>query len=252
MVELQGISVKYPSRKGIDARWILKAVSLTIRPGQNLALVGESGSGKTTLARVLAGVLTPAEGRVVWQPTAGKGKTGLVGYVFQNYTQSLDPRQTVAQAFEESLERRSGKAAVDLEAFVGSLRLEPAVLRLKPHQLSGGMCQRVAIGRAVLLKPDLLIMDESTNALDYRRQVEVVDLVKALQKDCGFSTLWITHDLMVAAYACDSFAFMKAGRIVSEVEGQRALAGLQDPYARRLVELAGQLGGAWHGQSAEV
>jgi ABC-type dipeptide/oligopeptide/nickel transport system ATPase subunit len=240
MLIVENINLKYPGSKTC----VLEDINMSFAPAESVALIGESGSGKTTLAKVLSGLLKPSKGQILWETKDAKGiNKPMIGYVFQNYHDSLNPRQSIRTIFEESIALSRSREGVNLEKFVNELGLHPSCLALKPHALSGGMAQRIAVGRTILLNPDLLILDESTNALDYDRQVELVDLVRYFQNIHQFASLWITHDLFVATYASEKFCFMSNGKIVDQIEGKQSLSEVVHPYSKQLLNVAGYMGG---------
>ncbi|WP_288871099.1 ABC transporter ATP-binding protein [uncultured Microbacterium sp.] len=235
-------------------REVVHGVSFEIDEGETLALVGESGSGKSTTAHALLGLL-PAGGRVDggtvvlgdldisgWSDRALRGIRGAeIGLVPQDPTTSLDPVRPVGAQVEEILrlhghrDRRSRRArAIELLDRVG---IDDPDLRARqyPHELSGGMRQRVLIATAIALRPRLLIADEPTSALDATVQRKVLDLLDELQREEGTSILLVTHDLGVAADRAARLVVLKDGRIVEQGRSEEVLAAPTDPYTRQLL-----------------
>ncbi len=235
-------------------REVVHGVSFEIAEGETLALVGESGSGKSTTAHALLGLL-PAGGRVDggrvllgdldisgWSDRALRGIRGPeVGLVPQDPTTSLDPVRTIGAQVEEILrlhghrDRRSRRArAIELLDRVG---IDDPDLRARqyPHELSGGMRQRVLIATAIALRPRLLIADEPTSALDATVQRKVLDLLDELQREEGTSILLVTHDLGVAADRAERLVVLKDGRIVEQGSSEAVLAAPADPYTKQLL-----------------
>ena len=235
-------------------REVVHGVSFEIDEGETLALVGESGSGKSTTAHALLGLL-PAGGRVDggtvvlgdldisgWSDRALRGIRGAeIGLVPQDPTTSLDPVRPVGAQVEEILrlhghrDRRSRRArAIELLDRVG---IDDPGLRARqyPHELSGGMRQRVLIATAIALRPRLLIADEPTSALDATVQRKVLDLLDELQREEGTSILLVTHDLGVAADRAARLVVLKDGRIVEQGRSEEVLAAPTDPYTRQLL-----------------
>jgi oligopeptide/dipeptide ABC transporter ATP-binding protein len=239
------------------------AVSFDIAAGETLGLVGESGSGKSVTALSIVRLLR-APGRVTGGQVrfknqdlrsldeksmrAVRGKE--IGFVFQEPMTALDPVYTVGAQIIEALEvhrvargaAARGRAIELLEA----VRIPAAASRLDdyPHQLSGGMRQRVCIAVAIACRPQLLIADEPTTALDVTIQAEILDLLRDMRQNLGLAILLITHDLGVIAETADRVAVMYAGRIVEQGPVRDVLRDPQHPYTRGL--LASMPGGA-HG-----
>ncbi|WP_262002521.1 dipeptide ABC transporter ATP-binding protein [Microbacterium sp. Mcb102] len=235
-------------------REVVHGVSFEIAEGETLALVGESGSGKSTTAHALLGLL-PEGGRVDggrvllgdldisgWSDRALRGIRGPeIGLVPQDPTTSLDPVRTIGAQVEEILrlhghrDRRSRRArAIELLDRVG---IDDPDLRARqyPHELSGGMRQRVLIATAIALRPRLLIADEPTSALDATVQRKVLDLLDELQREEGTSILLVTHDLGVAADRAERLVVLKDGRIVEQGSSEAVLAAPADPYTKQLL-----------------
>ncbi|OIJ29346.1 ABC transporter ATP-binding protein [Microbacterium sp. LCT-H2] len=241
-------------RVSYAGREVVHGVSFAIAEGETLALVGESGSGKSTTAHALLGLL-PQGGRVEggrvrlgdldisgWSDRAFRGIRGSeIGLVPQDPTTSLDPVRPVGVQVAEVLrlhghrDRRSRNARV-LE-LLDRVGLDDPDLRARqyPHELSGGMRQRVLIAAAIALRPRLLIADEPTSALDATVQRRVLDLLDELQREDGTSILLVTHDLGVAADRAARIAVLKDGRIVEQGPSAQVLAEPEDPYTRQLL-----------------
>ncbi|WP_341944964.1 ABC transporter ATP-binding protein [Microbacterium sp. LWH11-1.2] len=235
-------------------REVVHGVSFDIQEGETLALVGESGSGKSTTAHALLGLL-PQGGRVDggsvrlgdldisgWSDRALRGIRGPeIGLVPQDPTTSLDPVRPIGAQVEEILRlhgHRDGRArrarVIELLDRVG---IDDPDLRARqyPHELSGGMRQRVLIATAIALGPRLLIADEPTSALDATVQRKVLDLLDELRRDEGTSILLVTHDLGVAADRAGRLVVLKDGRIVEQGASEDVLAAPSDAYTKQLL-----------------
>ena len=250
LLAVDGLTVRFGSTTVVDG------VSFTIGAGERLGLIGESGSGKTLTALAVAGLLPEGahvEGSVRFD---GRELLGLrerelarlrgdrIGLVFQEPLTALDPLMRVGAQITESLRvhrgvsrREAGRAAVDLAARVG-LPDPRRIVRAYPHQLSGGQRQRVGIAAALACRPDLLIADEPTTALDVTVQAEILTLLAGLVREDGGSLLFISHDLAVVAQVAERIAVMREGRIVEEGPAGEVLRDPRDPYTARLVEAA--------------
>ncbi|WDZ83679.1 ABC transporter ATP-binding protein [Micromonospora cathayae] len=234
---------------------LLDDVDLEIRRGQIVGVVGESGSGKTTLARSVVGLLDRnvrvASGSVTLagDPVVAPGvdrtdrvRGSAVGMVFQDASRSLNPLMKVRTQLAEVLRRhvrditRPEVERRSVEVLEQMRISDPArVLDSYPHQLSGGLRQRVAIGLAVVTRPALVIADECTTALDVTTQTKVVALFRTLVDELGIGLLFVTHDLMLASDLCDRIAVMSAGRVVEEGDVTQVLDRPQQDYTRRLL-----------------
>ncbi|MFF3028714.1 ATP-binding cassette domain-containing protein [Microbacterium sp. NPDC057944] len=220
-------------------------VTLHVGRGEALGLVGESGSGKSTLARMANGLIAPTSGSVVTDgqdiaQLSAKGLRGLrrnVAMVFQDPLASLNPRQTVRQTLENVFrahgETTSTAELIDLLASVG---LGSDYLERYPHEASGGQLQRVAVARALALKPALIIADEPTSALDVSVRAQILNLLADLQRDQGISFLHVSHDLAVIRLYSDRVAVMNRGRIVETGQSDDIFRSPQHPYTQSLVD----------------
>ncbi|MEV0588365.1 dipeptide/oligopeptide/nickel ABC transporter permease/ATP-binding protein [Nonomuraea sp. NPDC050310] len=255
LLSVRGLAVAY------GAREVVRGVDLDVREGEIVGLVGESGSGKTQTAFSVLGIL-PEGGRVARGSitVAGREIVGLperahrelrgtvIAYVPQEPMSNLDPAFTVGSQLVEPLRAKLGlgraearRRALDLLRQVEIADPE-RVFRSYPHEISGGMAQRVLIAGAMACEPRLLIADEPTTALDVRVQAEILGLLRRLQRDSGLGVLLVTHNLGVVADLCDRVAVMSEGRIVESGPVEQVLHAPREPYTRRL--LAAVLDGA--------
>ncbi|MCO5732519.1 ABC transporter ATP-binding protein [Rhizobium sp. SSA_523] len=235
-------------RKSYGAFEALKGVSFDLAAGQTLAIVGESGSGKSTLARVLLRLDEPDSGSAHWQgrdlftlsPAELYKLRRDLQMVFQDPTQSLNPRMTVYQLISEAwaihpdiLPRSGWKERV--AELLHQVGLSPEHSRRYPHQFSGGQRQRIAIARALALEPRLIICDEAVSALDVSVQAQVIDLLDRLRKETGISFIFIAHDLPVVRDFADQVMVMRQGQIV-EMGGVREIFERpREPYTQALL-----------------
>jgi len=247
--------VWFPIRRGVLRRTVghVKAVdgiTLTLRRGHTLGVVGESGSGKSTLGRALIR-LEKSEGRIEF---VGRDLQGLsarelrplrrrMQIVFQDPYGSLSPRLSVGQIVEEGLRiHRLGGTADERRAAIGAalteVGLDPAVQDRYPHEFSGGQRQRIAIARALVLKPDFIVLDEPTSALDVSVQAQIVELLRSLQKSHDLAYLFISHDLRVVRALAHDVMVMREGRIVEQGPAEALFAAPKDAYTRALMAAA--------------
>jgi peptide/nickel transport system ATP-binding protein len=214
--------------------------TLTVPSGQVVGLVGESGSGKSTLARAAVGLADIAGGRILLDREPLKDRRPLQ-MVFQDPYSSLDPRMTIGDSISEAMpkaDRRRGEVARLLEL----VELDADRASAYPGALSGGQRQRVAIARALAGRPEVLIADEITSALDVSIQGTVLNLVRTLQRELRLSMLFISHNLAVVRYVSDIVAVMYLGRIVEVGPAQDVLTNPQHPYTKELLAAAPRRG----------
>jgi len=203
---------------------VLDDINFGVRPGEAVGLVGESGSGKTTLTRMLTGVEKPMDGNVlydgrdVWGPDEAHKKTfrRSVQVVLQNPRSSLDPRMRVGTSLLEPLRslKIEGDHAARVLKVLDQVGLQKSALERFPHEFSGGQLQRIAIARALMPNPRVLIADEPVSALDVSIQAQVLNLLKDLVRDLGLALVFIAHDLSVVAYTTSKVYVMSSGKIV--------------------------------------
>jgi oligopeptide/dipeptide ABC transporter ATP-binding protein len=229
--------------------------SLSIRPGERVALIGESGSGKSTFVRSLVGLLhrncRVVEGSIRFggKDIFGEGTDDRVsvrgrriGMVFQNAAASLNPVLKVSTQMREVLQQHLSLGHAEMDARIDSaLRAmgfqdTKRVLKAYPHQLSGGMCQRVSIAIAVLAEPDLIVTDECTSALDASTQAEVVTLLRELTVRQRKALLFLTHNILLAAELCDRIVVIYGGQIVEDGSVSAILKTPRHPYTAALLE----------------
>jgi peptide/nickel transport system ATP-binding protein len=245
LLRLDGLRVEAPGVVAVDG------VSLDVAAGEIVALVGESGSGKTATARAVIGLLPPGlsvtAGRIDFAGTTLRPETLRaqrgpgIGMVFQEPMTSLNPALPIGvQMAEGLLLHTSLRGAALTEACCAMLArvgiADPAAcLRAFPHEFSGGMRQRIMLASVMLLRPNLLIADEPTTALDTLTQAEVLDLMVGLTRENGSAVLLITHNLGLVARYADRAAVMQRGRIVEEGPARGLLAAPRHDYTRQLV-----------------
>ncbi len=252
LVEVEDLTVSFVTREATVHA--VNGVTFSVQPGEVLCILGESGSGKSVTLRALMRLLPPKRARI-----AGKMRVdgqdvlalngadlrrlrgGLVSMIFQEPMTALDPVYTIGDQICETYIRHRGgtRAAARARALelLELVKIPSAASRLDnyPHELSGGLRQRAMIAMALSCGPRLLLADEPTTALDATVQIQVLILLRKLQKDMGMGTIFVTHDLGVASEIADRIAVMYAGRIVEEGPVADVLANPLHPYTQGLM-----------------
>ena len=232
-LRFEGVTVRYGATTAVDD------VSLTVPSGQVVGLVGESGSGKSTLARAAVGLAPIGDGRILLdgEPVPAKGRNRPLQMVFQDPYSSLDPRMSIGDSVAEAMPRGGGRAErrAEVERLLELVHLDGSRAAARPSELSGGQRQRVALARALAGRPQVVIADEITSALDVSIQGAVLNLVRELQRELGLSMLFISHNLAVVRYVATHVAVMHDGRIVEEGPTAQVLADPEHDYTRELL-----------------
>jgi oligopeptide transport system ATP-binding protein len=225
-------------------------VSLSIAPGEMLGLVGESGSGKSTVGNCVVRLLAPTSGTIRLK---GRDITHLsrralrplrrqMHIVFQDPYSSLNPRMTCGEIVGEPLRIQGiarGRAFDEhVKVLFDKVGLRPELRHRYPHELSGGQRQRVGLARGLSVEPSLLVADEPVSALDVSVQAAILNLLRDLQRDMGFSCLFITHDLGTVEYLCDRVAVMYLGQVVETARTAELFAAPKHPYTQALLSAA--------------
>ncbi|MDQ6436073.1 ABC transporter ATP-binding protein [Mesorhizobium sp. LHD-90] len=233
---------------------VLRSVSLTVEPGEVRALVGESGAGKSMIGKAVLGVLPPsvriAEGRIGLEGTdlgdlSAKARRALIGaktaLIPQDPLTALNPSRRIGPQTTDRLTKILGWDGTRADARIRQLldevqiRDPERVLRSYPHELSGGMRQRVLIAAAFAAEPRLIVADEPTTALDVTVQKQILRLIAALQREHGTAILFVTHDLGVVAKISQKVTVLYAGKVVEEADTPALFADPKHPYTRALM-----------------
>jgi peptide/nickel transport system ATP-binding protein len=238
-LRMEGVTVRFGTRRnGLTA---VNGVDLTVPSGSVVGLVGESGSGKSTLARAAVGLVPVRSGRILLDGRpAGGGRRRPVQMVFQDPHASLDPRMTAGASVAEAIPPGLGRTGRRAEAarLLDLVGLPEDTAAAYPARLSGGQRQRVALARALAGRPEVIIADEITSALDVSTQGAVLNMVRDLQRQLRLSMLFISHNLAVVRYVSDIIAVMYLGRVVECGPASDVLSDPQHPYTRELLAAA--------------
>lgn len=250
LLAVEQLEVNYRSGLSRKTTRALQGVSLRIHTGERLGMAGESGSGKSTLARALVGLITPQTGRVLIDGVALqdmsrsqlKQARRRVQLVFQDPGGALSPRRTIGQSLREPIRLFELASDTDTPALISQaladVGLPETCVSRFPHQFSSGQRQRIAIARALICQPELLIADEAVAALDVSIQAQIINLLQTLHKKRGIAVLFISHDLAVVRQVADRVVIMYQGRIIEQANTQDIYSAPAHPYTRALLAAA--------------
>ncbi|NND19615.1 MAG: ABC transporter ATP-binding protein [Silicimonas sp.] len=254
IAETEDLRIWFPIQRGFLKRTVghvkaVNAATLAVRAGETMGIVGESGSGKTTLALAIMRLIS-SEGTVIFQ---GRNIQGLkskqlrplradMQIVFQDPYGSLSPRMTAEEIIAEGLTIHSIDPSRNRREMVAEIMdevgLDPNTMHRYPHEFSGGQRQRIAIARAMILRPKLVVLDEPTSALDMTVQVQIVELLRNLQKKYGLAYLFISHDLKVVRALSHKVIVMKRGDVVEQGDAAQVFDAPATDYTRELMAAA--------------
>ncbi|RCS25585.1 dipeptide ABC transporter ATP-binding protein [Phyllobacterium salinisoli] len=224
----------------------VKGVNFSVEKGKTLAIVGESGCGKSTLARILTLIDAPTSGELfidgmkidILRDGLTREMRQKVQIVFQNPYGSLNPRQKIGDVLGEPLLLNTNKSAAERRDLAMQMLIKvglgPEHFNRYPHMFSGGQRQRIAIGRALMLNPSLLVLDEPVSALDLSVQAQVLNLLSDLQDEFGLTYVFISHDLSVVRYIADEVMVMYYGEVVEYGPREKVFSDPQHEYTRTL------------------
>ena len=248
IVELKNLTVNYKPNKEVDKQ-LIHGIDINFRKGHITGVVGESGSGKSILMRSIMSIIPNNifdendkfnfDGKEV-----KKGEKLPISMIFQNPMTSLDPVRTIGfhlieviERFQNKSKEEAKKLAIEQLEKVGILNA-PLRIEQYPHELSGGMRQRILIAMALLANPKLLVADEPTTALDVTVQAQILSLIKKLQKETELSVALVSHDFGVIAGMCDYVYIMYRGRVVEKGNVEEIFSNAQHPYTKQLLAAA--------------
>ena len=256
IIKAQGLYKEFNLEAGFFERnkktvYAVNDVNLAITRGSTYGLVGESGCGKSTTARMIVSMYKATKGEILFydkshelqlsqlSPAQLRRYREQVKYIFQDPARSLNPRMTVLQVLTAALRYSSlwqGKEAAlqQAEKIIQEVGLTPADLYRRPSEFSGGQRQRISIARGLIMEPQLLICDEVVSALDVSVQGQILNLLQDLRQQRDLSLLFITHDLRVACYFCDTIGVMYRGMLVEEAPAANLYKEAAHPYTKLL------------------
>jgi len=248
IVELKNLTVNYKPNKEVDKQ-LIHGIDINFRKGHITGVVGESGSGKSILMRSIMSILPnnifdKNDEFIFDGKEVKKGEKLPISMIFQNPMTSLDPVRTIGfhlieviERFQNKSKEEAKKLAIEQLEKVGILNA-PLRMEQYPHELSGGMRQRILIAMALLANPKLLVADEPTTALDVTVQAQILSLIKKLQKETELSVALVSHDFGVIAGMCDYVYIMYRGRVVEKGNVEEIFSNAQHPYTKQLLAAA--------------
>ena len=230
---------------------VVSDVSFSVKSSETLGIVGESGSGKTTLVRCILRAIDPDSGTILYNSQNGWREIHVltnvdliplrreIQMVFQDPFSSLNPRMTISEILEEPLiihgvGDKSSRRKLVLE-MLAKVQLSKDTLTRFPHAFSGGQRQRIGIARALMLRPKLVVCDESVSALDVSVQAQVINLLEDLQEELGLTYIFVAHDLSVIRHICDRVLVMRHGRVVEQGLVENVFSDPKEDYTKLLL-----------------
>ncbi len=241
VLEVKNISVSFSH--GLifkEKREVLHHISFAVQEGELLGLAGTSGAGKSTLSRILMGLWQPDEGDVLLDGISllgakGRGARHQVQMLFQNPAAALHPRMTIGESMKEPLRLHGGYSREKIEEIWEDLQLRKELWPRYPSQLSGGELQRVCLGRLLLLKPRLLLLDEPTSMLDVSVQAQVISILQRLREKHPMACLFISHDLDLLRAVSDRIGILESGRLIEIAETEELYRHPKEKYTKELL-----------------
>lgn len=255
LLQVENLGVAFPIRKGVFRRVVgqkpvVNNITFSLRPGETLGLVGESGSGKSTTGLALLRLIA-SQGRIIfdgnplheWDRRQMLPVRHRIQVVFQDPNSSLNPRLDVQQIIEEGLRVHQPALSAlareeQVKQVMAEVGLDPETRHRYPAEFSGGQRQRIAIARALILKPELMVLDEPTSSLDRTVQAQILALLKMLQEKHRLAYIFISHDLHVVRALCHQVIVLSQGEVVEQGDCEQVFSSPQQPYTRQLLALS--------------
>jgi len=257
LVAVKALTKSYPQAHTRLRKTVVDGVSFTMERGETLGLIGESGSGKSTVARLLLRLIEPDSGSIHFDgmdwlaasATTLRRMRRRVQIVFQDPYSALNPRMTVEQIVGEPLRIHAAEIGASTRplrrervlAALGSVGLDGSALARYPHEFSGGQRQRINLARALILRPELVVLDEPTSALDVSVAAQIITLLQQLQRELRLTYLFITHSMPLVRYLADRIAVMENGRMVEMADWRQVCEHPQSEMAKRLLAATPQM-----------
>lgn len=252
LIEVENMKKYYPIKGGIitHTTGFVKAVdgvTFSVMEGETLGLVGESGCGKSTLGRMMAGILSPSEGKILYRgmdvntlsPEQRREADLKIQMIFQDPFASLNPRYRVRDIIGEAPRVHRVVPAKEMDAFLDGIMLkvglDPEYGQRYPHQFSGGQRQRIGIARALAVRPECIVCDESVAALDVSIQAQIINLFIRLREELNLTYVFISHDISVVEHISDRVVVMYLGRVVESADTEELFARPAHPYTHALL-----------------
>ncbi|MDR2349809.1 MAG: ATP-binding cassette domain-containing protein [Deltaproteobacteria bacterium] len=213
LLKLDNVGFKYK----FTGQCVLNGVSLHLDKGETVAIFGDSGSGKSTIGKIVSGIIPPTKGNIVFDgqparmPFKGSARRN-IQIIFQHPEVSFNPKLTLLESLKEPyVILNAGFSLSKLRAYLERYGIHPEILKRRPHALSGGELQRLAIARAMIMEPKLVILDEPTAMLDVISQAQIIRLLNDVQKAKGVSYLFISHDIALCEFFCKTIYWLENG-----------------------------------------
>jgi peptide/nickel transport system ATP-binding protein len=244
MIKLNNVSKVFKSG-WFKTNTAVSDVSFVVGEGRTLGIVGNSGCGKSTVARLITGLIEPTEGEITvdGEPVKRAGffkKRNKAQLIFQHPESALNPKMTVEESLLEPLRIHykisRSESITKVESIMKKLGLSRSLLTRYPHQISGGEAQRIAIGRALLLEPKILVLDEATSMLDVSIQAAIIAILKEIQEAFDFTYVLISHDLELLRVVCDDLVVMQNGKIVDMGLVETVLTSPKSEFTKNLIQ----------------
>ena len=247
LIEVKNLSKDYKVKSGWfgkKAVTVLHPISFKLEANETLAVIGDVGSGKSTLAKLLVGAARPTHGEILLngqhlQTGNFKQRCQHVRMIFQNAVNTLNPSLTIRQQLEEPLLLNTSMVEEEryemIRATLKKVGLLPDHMHYYPHMFSGGQKQRISLARAIILQPQLVILDEALAALDLSLRAQMINLLLELQKNMGLAYILVSHDIDVVEHFSDKLMVLRDGKVVEYGQTSEVLKNPKDKYTRKLI-----------------
>lgn len=247
LLRVENLVKKYTIKKGLFKKeyfFAVDGVSFEVYPSEIVSIIGESGSGKSTIGKIVAGLIKPSTGKVYYQDMVISDSFPReirkeISIIFQDPRTSLNPRFKIFDIIAEPLIVNGYPKDKVKEKVIEALRLaqlEPTMAERHPHELSGGQRQRVAIARAIVLNPNLVVADEPTSALDVSIQLQIINLIKELNREKKIAFLFISHDIGVVSNISNRIVVLYRGKVMESGKASEVISNPKHPYTKLLIE----------------